>query len=244
MTIYSADEIHKALSLYTKCRDANDRSGGKLFDSPMDEEIPSNLAVLADYNKVFDALIDEGVLNDRPNGEELEKFIRGLLPPKAKPEIHYYEVYFGDRESYGDGEQPSICIKGIRQPSVEEANEFCKVDSYLFGQPVTEVVEINGDYAENCFNMGQNLPVFGIDAPKSLADAGFAKWEFPLFVDVTIARPIAIYAKTQDEALSAAKEAISANPKMVFAHMAKCVPCAKFIAADHGGLEPLPPDAI
>lgn len=232
--------VSKALELVEHCEEANKVRKGCLYTEL--EDIPGNLCVLADYNKVFDKLMDEGLTNDYPNGEELEAILRkGLSKTQG---IRYFEVYFGNRKSYGDGEQPSICIKGIRQPSVKEANEFCKVDSYCFGQPVTEVGEINEDCAKDCFFMDQNLPVFGIDKPKSLVDAGFAKWEFPMFMDATIIANMAVYAETEEKARSAVKETMAANPEMVFTHMAKCGPRAKFIVAVHGGLEPLPPDAI
>lgn len=232
--------VSKALELLGNCETANTIRNGRLYTGI--EDIPGNLCVLADYNKLFDKLMDEGLMNDYPNGEELEAILRKGLSKTR--EIHYFEVYFGDRKSYGEGEQPSICIMGIRQPSVEEANEFCKVDSYCFGQSVTEVEEMNKNYVENCLDLDQNLPVFGIDRPKSLADAGFARWDFPLFMDATTIANIAVYAKTQDKARSAVKETMAANPEMVFTHMAKCGPRVKFIVADHGGLEPLPPDAI
>ena len=231
--------VSKALELLGNCETANSVCNGRLYTGI--EDIPGNLCVLADYNKLFDKLMDEGLMNDYPNGEELEAILRKAL--SKEPKTRYFEVYFGDRDSYGEGEQPSICIMGIRQPSVEEANEFCKVDSYCIGQPVTEVVEIDRDYAEDSFLMNQTVPVFGIDAPKSLADAGFAKLEFPMYMGFTNFGNLSVYAKTEKEARSAVKETMDANPKLVFSHLAKYDFDAPFIVASHGGLEPLPPDA-
>jgi hypothetical protein len=67
---------------------------------------------------------------------------------------NYYEVEFNDGYS--------ICIKGKRQPSIEEANEFLKEDCKNLKVFVTNVIEIDNYEAHEFFDMEheEKYPVF------------------------------------------------------------------------------------
>lgn len=69
-------------------------------------------------------------------------------------ESNYYEAEFNDGYS--------ICIKGIRKPTVEEANKFLKKDCDHMGTYVIDVIEIDCSEAHNFFDMEQEekFPVF------------------------------------------------------------------------------------
>lgn len=67
---------------------------------------------------------------------------------------NYYEVVFSDGYS--------ICILGERQPTVEEANIFCKEDCENMKVTVTNVIEIDSYEAHTFFDMDDeaNFPIF------------------------------------------------------------------------------------
>jgi hypothetical protein len=71
--------------------------------------------------------------------------------------IKYYEIDFNN--------EYSICIIGTRQPTIQEATEFCKKDMEKYD--ATEVVFIaEADYntAHSCYDMDDEelFPVFGV----------------------------------------------------------------------------------
>lgn len=76
--------------------------------------------------------------------------------------IKYYEVEFGKREDETD--VFSMCIVGVRKPTIEEAEKFLASDLEMMDYDhVTEVLEIDYDEAHNFFDMERenNFPVFG-----------------------------------------------------------------------------------
>lgn len=76
--------------------------------------------------------------------------------------IKYYEVEFGKRKDETD--VFSMCIVGIRKPTIEEAEKFLAEDLEIMGYDhVNEVIEIDFEEAHNFFDMERenNFPVFG-----------------------------------------------------------------------------------
>lgn len=76
--------------------------------------------------------------------------------------IKYYEVEFGKREDETD--VFSMCIVGVRKPTIEEAEKFLASDLEMMGYDhVNEVIEIDFEEAHNFFDMERenNFPVFG-----------------------------------------------------------------------------------
>jgi len=69
----------------------------------------------------------------------------------------YFEIEFSD----GLTEQ-WICIKGLEQPTVEEAQQFCAEDSRIFRLPVTGVYPIDEATARNCYDFQgeKDWPIF------------------------------------------------------------------------------------
>ncbi len=77
-------------------------------------------------------------------------------------EYQYFEVFF---EPFEDGSEYSMCIKGIRQPTVEEANAFLAKDrEKLKLGPVTEVWPGDREELEPSYDFDneENWPVFGM----------------------------------------------------------------------------------
>ena len=72
--------------------------------------------------------------------------------------MNYYEIDFGEGV-----ENDRLCIKGLREPSIAEANEFCKEDAKRFGAEVTKVTPIERDEAEALYDFTNEAvwPVFG-----------------------------------------------------------------------------------
>jgi len=70
--------------------------------------------------------------------------------------MYYYEVLFNN--GYG------ICIRGLKKPSIKEAEEFCKDDMELFESDSVEWVE-ELSYSEACkyydMETDDDYPVFG-----------------------------------------------------------------------------------
>lgn len=146
-----------------------------------------------------------------------------------EPKIHFYEIYFGEKDDFGGNEdQPSICIRGIRKPTLEEANDWLKVECSFFGGPVTEIDEVDEDTARACYNMDNVVPVFGKDQPLHI-EANRRRYTFwGMGIGV-----FHVWARSHEEAFSAAKETWEANRDLLCKH-------DTFIAAVHGGLEPFP----
>jgi hypothetical protein len=75
--------------------------------------------------------------------------------------MEYFEIEFSD---HGDETKAYwICIKGVRQPTVEEASIFCSDDEETFGFPVWRVDPIDEVTARDCYDFSNetNWPVFG-----------------------------------------------------------------------------------
>ena len=68
--------------------------------------------------------------------------------------VNYYELEFDD--------EYSICIKGERKPTVEEANIFAKADCEKFGASIIDVLEISDKEAHMSFDMEkeESFPIF------------------------------------------------------------------------------------
>lgn len=72
-------------------------------------------------------------------------------------QVKYYEVIF-------DADGSSICIKGIKQPTTEEAAAFLTKDMKKLGFNKVELVrEISVEEAESSFDMENEAswPIFG-----------------------------------------------------------------------------------
>lgn len=79
--------------------------------------------------------------------------------------MKYFEI---DMESSKNPENGtySVCIKGIRKPTVDEVKQFCKADMENFGcDTVTGIYETTLDEARNFYDMENemNFPVFGME---------------------------------------------------------------------------------
>ena len=80
---------------------------------------------------------------------------------QEKESICYYEVCFSDGS---ESTETCICIKGARQPSVSEANEFLAKDVEFYEAPVVSVEPIDEESARKFFDFSdeKNWPVFGL----------------------------------------------------------------------------------
>jgi hypothetical protein len=162
--------------------------------------------------------------------KETEALLRETLDEISKePKIHFYEIYFGEKDDFGGNEdQPSICIRGIRKPTLEEANDWLKTECSFFGGPVTEIDEVDEDTARACYNMDNVVPVFGVTPPAPI-DTNRTRYRFwGMGIGV-----FCVWARNLEEAESATKETWEANRDLLREH-------DTFIAAVHGGLEPFP----
>lgn len=81
----------------------------------------------------------------------------------------YYEIEFAHKEEIEDDsfigapDRYSICILAEREPTYEEAENFCKEDIKNLGYDmVSDVLEISKKEAYNFFDMenADNFPVF------------------------------------------------------------------------------------
>lgn len=68
--------------------------------------------------------------------------------------LNYYEAEFSDGYS--------ICIKGLRKPTIEEANDFLKEDCKNMNVSVIDVLDLDEDEAYTFFDMSNeaNFPIF------------------------------------------------------------------------------------
>ena len=77
-------------------------------------------------------------------------------------EYQYFEVCIGDgpKESVNDY---WMCIRGVRAPSIQEAEQFLAADTAQYGGHVLDVYPIDRVTAEGCydFNYEEQWPVFG-----------------------------------------------------------------------------------
>ena len=77
-------------------------------------------------------------------------------------EHQYFEVCIGDGpgESYNDC---WMCIRGVRVPSIQEAEQFLAGDIAKIGGHVLGVYPIDRETAKGCydFNYVEQWPVFG-----------------------------------------------------------------------------------
>lgn len=71
-------------------------------------------------------------------------------------EIRYFEVWFDGSPEW------NICIRGIRPPTIEEANAFCKSDVDKYGE-IYRVEEISKEDAETFYDCNdmERWPIFG-----------------------------------------------------------------------------------
>lgn len=93
--------------------------------------------------------------------------VQGFLTEKVEepPEnLVYYEVRF-NRPGDPEEAEVAMCGRGVRVPTVEEANVFHAVDvvCYADDRPVVAVWEISREEAESFFDMSneENWPIFG-----------------------------------------------------------------------------------
>ena len=72
--------------------------------------------------------------------------------------MNYYEIDFGEGT-----DNDRICIKGVREPSIEEASIFCRKDEIKFGAKVTKVTPITYEDACALYDMSNvdHFPIFG-----------------------------------------------------------------------------------
>ena len=75
-------------------------------------------------------------------------------------QIRYFEIEFNDGN---DNTAMWMCIKGIREPSICEAAEFCKYETKMYGLPVAGVYPIDETEARSVydFEKEQYWPIFG-----------------------------------------------------------------------------------
>ena len=73
--------------------------------------------------------------------------------------MKYYEVEFSD----GQTPDVCICIRGLREPSIEEAATFCAADTKIIGMPVSNVYPIDEKEARSCYDFTNEAdwPIFG-----------------------------------------------------------------------------------
>ena len=76
--------------------------------------------------------------------------------------VNYYEICIGQgpEESSNDS---WMCIKGTRQPTIEEVEKFCASDIAMFGGHVLGVYPMTREEAERFYDFENeaNWPVFG-----------------------------------------------------------------------------------
>ena len=86
---------------------------------------------------------------------------------KDMAKYKYFEAYFHNVDEKA-ADELSICGRGVRVPTVEEANAFYKTDvkGYAEGCEITEVIECSIDDAYRFYDTSgiDNWPVFGQNA--------------------------------------------------------------------------------
>ncbi len=79
-----------------------------------------------------------------------------------KKEYQYFEVCIGD----GPGESETdtwVCIKGVKTPTIQDAERFLHTDVTRFGGHVLSVTPIDRGTAEDSYDFDEEAlwPVFG-----------------------------------------------------------------------------------
>ena len=76
-------------------------------------------------------------------------------------DMKYYEIEIGNTPD--DCNNYWMCIKGVRKPTIEEANIFIASDCARYNGTVQGVFEISFDYAKDCYDFSREeiWPVFG-----------------------------------------------------------------------------------
>lgn len=167
-----------SIKFYENRRDENAMDKNKvaeLFNS-------SEIDMLEYINQFIDCseLIDlnERVIENNESGEdEYHSGVRALLTQIGirfnelgeAITLKYYEIEFAHRAEIEDEnfintpDRYSICILAEREPSYEEAENFCKEDMKNLGYDmVSDVLEISKEEAYNFFDMenAANFPIF------------------------------------------------------------------------------------
>ena len=77
-------------------------------------------------------------------------------------EYQYFEVCIGDGPKESDNDF-WMCIRGVRTPSVQEAEQFLAADIAQIGGHVLDVCPIDRKNAESCYDFSyeEQWPVFG-----------------------------------------------------------------------------------
>ena len=80
----------------------------------------------------------------------------------CKADYQYFEVRIGSTTEESDNDI-WMCIRGVRAPSVDEAELFLSTDIARIGGHVFEVFPIERKTAESCYNFSNEnqWPVFG-----------------------------------------------------------------------------------
>lgn len=112
-------------------------------------------SVLIEQERMTEAEANTNLL-----AEMIYRRVSESLTPKTK-ELKYYEVAFS-HGSADDGDAVWVCIRGIDEPTVEEAQRFMTRDSELFGKPVVGVYPIDERTARGCYDFDNeaNWPIF------------------------------------------------------------------------------------
>lgn len=79
----------------------------------------------------------------------------------------YFEMFFNDpAHPIARDQEPAMCGKGIRIPTVKEANVFYQADvsGFAGGRPIVEVHKIKEQTAKSLYDFSreEDWPVFGI----------------------------------------------------------------------------------
>lgn len=74
-------------------------------------------------------------------------------------DINFFEVEFSDGN---ENTAMWICIKGMKQPTIDEAKRFLAADAEMFKLPVAGVYPIDEATARNCYDFSNesNWPIF------------------------------------------------------------------------------------
>ena len=80
----------------------------------------------------------------------------------CKADYQYFEVRIGNSTEESDNDF-WMCIRGVRAPSVDEAERFLSADIARIGGHVIEVFPIERKTAESCYDFSKEnqWPVFG-----------------------------------------------------------------------------------
>ena len=81
---------------------------------------------------------------------------------RNKMSYQYFEVRIGNSIDESDNDF-WMCIRGVRAPSIDEAEQFLSADVARIGGHVLEVFPIEQETAESCYDFSHEdqWPVFG-----------------------------------------------------------------------------------